>query len=389
MVLDIVAFGIVIPVLPKLIESFVAGDTAVAARYFGLFGTVWALMQFICSPILGSLSDRFGRRRVLLISITGLGLDYLFMAVAPTLGWLLVGRIISGMTAAGFATAQAYIADVTPVERRAAAFGLVGAAFGLGFIVGPALGGILGATDPRLPFWVAGAISLVNALYGFFVLPDSLAPEHRRPFSWQRANPVGALRFLGSHPQLGSLAASGFLYALSHTVFPSVFVLWAGYVLGWDARQVGFALAVVGVFSVTVQGGLIRPTVKRIGQRRTLYIGALAGALGFATYGVAGSVAVFWLGAVLYAPAGFFNPSLQGLLTKRVGAHEQGQLQGATSSLMGIAGLIGPALFTQSFAWAIRDGVAWHVPGLPFLLAAALFALGGFIAWRATRHDPD
>lgn len=387
MVLDIIAFGIVIPVLPTLIESFVSGDTGRAAEYFGLFGTVWALMQFVCSPLLGSLSDRFGRRPVLLLSITGLGLDYIFMALAPSLGWLFVGRVVSGMTAAGFATATAYIADVTTPENRAGAYGMVGAAFGFGFIIGPALGGILGATDPRLPFWVAGALALLNALYGWFVLPESLPPERRAPFEWSKANPIGSLRFLRAHGELLSLASVSFLYNLGHQVFPSVFVLWAGLVLQWNPKQVGMALAAVGLFSVIVQGGLVRPLVRRIGQRRTLMVGGVFGTLGFALYGIAGTVPVFWAAAVLYAPAGVFNPTLLGLLSKRVGPSEQGKLQGANASLAGIGGMLGPGLFALTFAWAIRPAAALHLPGLPFLIASALFGLSAVIGWRATRGD--
>ncbi len=387
MVLDIIAFGIVIPVLPKLIESFVSGDTGRAAEYFGLFGTVWALMQFICSPILGSLSDRFGRRPVLLLSITGLGLDYIFMALAPSLGWLFVGRVISGMTAAGFATATAYIADVTTPENRAGAYGMVGAAFGFGFVIGPALGGILGATDPRLPFWVAGGLALVNALYGYFVLPESLPPERRAPFEWSKANPIGSLRFLRAHGELFSLASVSFLYNLGHQVFPSVFVLWAGLVLQWDPKQVGMALAAVGVFSVIVQGGLVRPLVRKIGQRRTLMVGGFFGTLGFALYGLAGTVPMFWAAAVAYAPAGVFNPTLLGLLTKRVGPSEQGKLQGANASLAGIGGMLGPGLFAFTFSWAIRSDATVHLPGLPFFVASALFGLAAIVGWRATRND--
>jgi MFS transporter, DHA1 family, tetracycline resistance protein len=387
MVLDIIAFGIVIPVLPKLIESFVSGDTGRAAEYFGLFGTVWALMQFVFSPLLGALSDRFGRRPVLLMSITGLGLDYIFMALAPSLGWLFIGRMISGMTAAGFATATAYIADVTTPEKRAGAYGMVGAAFGFGFIIGPALGGILGATDPRLPFWVAGGLALVNALYGFFVLPESLPLDKRAPFEWSKANPIGSLNFLRSHGELFSLASVSFMYNLGHQVFPSVFVLWAGYVLKWDPKQVGMALAAVGVFSVIVQGGLVRPLVKRIGQRRTLMVGGFFGTLGFAMYGFAGTVPMFWIAAVAYAPAGVFNPTLLGLLTKRVGPSEQGKLQGANASLAGIGGMLGPGLFAVSFSWAIRPEATAHMPGLPFFLASALFGLAALIGWRATRND--
>lgn len=388
LVLDIVAFGIVIPVLPQLIKGFLGGDTARAAAWYGIFGTTWAAMQFLCSPLLGALSDRFGRRPVLLLSILGLGLDYILMAVAPSLAWLFVGRVLSGMTAAGFATATAYIADVTPPEKRAGAFGLVGAAWGFGFIVGPAVGGLLGATDPRLPFWVAGGLALVNALYGFFVLPESLPPEKRATFRFARANPIGSLHLLRSYPELLGLATTSFLYSLGHTVFPSVFVLWAGYVLHWGAREVGFALAMVGVANVLVQGGLVRPFVKRLGERRALAIGATFGTLGFFLYGIAGTVPVFWLGAACYAPAGFFNPSLMGLISQRVGPSEQGRVQGANSSLMGIAGMIGPGLFTAAFAWAIRDGERWHLPGLPFLIAAALFATAGLLAMRTTRGAP-
>lgn len=375
--------------LPKLIESFVDFDAARAARWVGLFGSIWALMQFCCAPLLGALSDRFGRRPVLLLSISGLGLDYVFMALAPTLGWLFVGRIISGMTAAGFATAAAYIADVTEPERRAAAFGLVGAAWGFGFVVGPALGGILGAADPRLPFWVAGALALVNAAYGFFVLPESLPPEKRAAFDLKRANPLGSLRFLQANRQLFGLAGTSFLYNLGHTVFPSVFVIWASYRYGWDAKAVGLSLAVVGIANILVQGGLVRPLVRRVGARRAMAIGATAGTLGFALYGIAAAVPLFWLAIFVYAPAGVFNPSLMGAMSKRVGPSEQGRLQGATSSLMGVAGMLGPGLFTLSFAWAIRPGGIVHLPGLPFLIAAALFAAAGLLAMRSTTPESD
>ncbi len=385
LILDIVAFGIVIPVLPQLIKGFVGGDTQQAAHWYGIFGTTWAAMQFLCSPLLGALSDRFGRRPVLLLSIAGLGLDYLLMALAPSLTWLFIGRVLSGMTAAGFATATAYIADVTPPERRAASFGLVGAAWGFGFIIGPALGGILGASNPRLPFFVAGGIALLNALYGLFVLPESLPQERRAPFRWSRANPIGSLALLRAHRELLGLVSASLFYAIGHTVFSSVFVLWAGYTLAWDARRVGYALAMVGVLNVLVQGGIVRPLVQRLGERRAIAIGATAGAAGFFLYGIASNELAFWLGALVYCPAGLFNPSLLGLISRRVGPSEQGQVQGANSSLTGIAGMIGPALFTASFSFAITPGGAVHLPGLPFLLAAALFGAAGIIAWRASR----
>jgi len=230
--LDMLALGMIIPVLPKLVERFMGGDTARAAEIFGAFTTVWALMQFLFSPLLGALSDRYGRRPVILLSNLGLGLDYIVMALAPTLMWLFVGRVISGITAASISTAQAYIADVTPPDRRAASYGLLGGAFGLGFILGPALGGLLGAIEPRLPFWAAAAFSLANAAYGLFVLPESLALDHRSGFSWRRANPVGSLLLLRSHPELSGLASANFFANLAHVVLPTVFVLYAGYRYG-------------------------------------------------------------------------------------------------------------------------------------------------------------
>jgi DHA1 family tetracycline resistance protein-like MFS transporter len=383
-VLDMLALGMIVPVLPKLVVTFEAGDTARAAEIFGLFGTVWALMQFIFSPVLGSLSDRFGRRPVILLSNLGLGLDYVLMWWAPTLGWLFVGRVISGITAATFATAGAYIADVTPAERRAGAFGMLGAAFGVGFVLGPALGGILGKIDPRLPFGVAACFSLLNACYGFFILPESLPTSRRAPFSWQRANPVGALQLLRSHPVLVGLAAANFLGFIAHEVLPSTFVLYTGYRYGWDERTMGLFLAGVGICGMIVSGGLVQPVVNRFGERQVLLAGLVLGALGFFTYGVASSGALLYLGVPLQALWGLSAPAAQGIMTRWVEPTAQGQLQGASSSLRGIAGLIGPGLFTQTFARAIATPDEWHVPGAPFLLAASLLASAFVIAFRVT-----
>jgi DHA1 family tetracycline resistance protein-like MFS transporter len=383
-VLDMLALGIVVPVLPKLVVSFEAGDTARAARIYGVFGTAWALMQFAFSPILGALSDRFGRRPVLLLSTIGLGLDYLMMAWAPSLGWLFVGRVISGITAATFATAGAYVADVTPPERRAGAFGMLGAAFGVGFVLGPAVGGVLGHVGPRLPFWMAGSLSLVNASYGFFVLPESLPPARRAAFSWRRANPLGALRLLRSHAEVFGLAAANFLGYVAHEVLPTTFVLYASYRYAWDERTMGLFLAGVGICGMIVSGGLVQPIVERFGERRTLLAGLCCGAAGFATYGVAPTGALLALGVPLQALWGLAAPASQGLMTRRVDPTAQGQLQGANSSLRGIAGLIGPTLFTQTFAGFIGADAGWHLPGAPFLLAAALVAGGLGVAWRVT-----
>jgi DHA1 family tetracycline resistance protein-like MFS transporter len=385
---DVLALGVIIPVLPKLIEGFVGGDTPKAAHLYGLFGTVWALMQFLFSPLVGMLSDRYGRRPVVLLSCLGLGLDYFAMALAPTLAWLFVGRVVSGITAASIGAAGAYIADVTPPEKRAAKFGMLGAAWGLGFVIGPALGGILGEQSPRLPFWVAGSLSLLNAAYGLFVLPESLPPERRSAFSWKKANPVGALDLLRSYPRLLGLAVVFMLYQLAHQVLPSVFVLYAGHRYGWKARDVGWCLAAVGVCGVIVQGGLVRPIVARIGERRSMLAGLVFGVAGFTIYALAATGRGIWIGIPVFAFMGLFGPAAMGLMTRAVDPTHQGRLQGANSCLGGISGLIGPGLFTSTFALSIRPGLGWNLPGAPFFLAAALLGLAMLLTWAITRPRP-
>jgi MFS transporter, DHA1 family, tetracycline resistance protein len=383
--LDMLALGIVIPVLPRLIERFMDNDTARAAEVYGVFGTVWALMQFFAMPVLGALSDRFGRRPVILLSCLGLGLDYVLMALAPSVAWLFVGRVISGIAASNISTAFAYVADVTPPKQRAGAFGLVGVAFGIGFVLGPALGGMLGVVDPRMPFWVAAALSLANALYGWFVLPESLPRERRSPFQWRKANPVGALALLRAQPRLFGLAAINLLSQLAHVVLPSVTVLYAGYRYGWDEAHVGFMLAGVGVCSMIVQGGLVRPAVARLGERAALLTGLACGAAGFAIYGFAPTGTLFLVGVPIMSLWGLTGPSVQALMTRRVSESEQGRLQGANASMQAIAGLIGPGLFTQIFAMFIGPRASWHLPGAPFLLAALLLLAAMLVGWRATR----
>ncbi len=384
-VLDMLALGMVIPVLPKLVVTFAGGDTAHGAEIFGWFGTAWALMQFIFSPVLGALSDRFGRRRVILISNFGLGLDYILMALAPNLIWLFIGRIISGITAASISTSYAYIADVTPAEKRAGAFGFMGAAFGLGFIIGPGLGGVLGSIDPHLPFWVAAGLSLANALYGLFVLPESLPPEKRSAFSWRSANPLGAFKFLRGHGELFGLASVGFLSNLAHIVLNSTFVLYAAYRYQWTERDIGLALALVGVCGMIVQGGLVRPVVKRLGARQTLFIGLVAGFAGFVVAGIAPTGWAFICGIPLLSLWGLTGPAVQSLMTQRVSASEQGRLQGANSSLTGVAQMIGPGLFTYTFALFIGPKQPIHLPGAPFLLAGALLVLAIGLAIRSAQ----
>ena len=387
--LDMLSFGIIIPVLPKLVEEFFSGHTAQAAELYGLMGTAWALAQFFCSPIQGALSDRFGRRPVVLLSNFGLGLDYIVMALAPNVAWLVAGRVISGMASSSFSTAGAYIADVTPPEQRAAAFGKIGMVFGLGFIFGPALGGWLGAIDPRLPFWGAAALSLMNACYGYFVLPESLPPDKRMPFTWARANPVGSLRLLRSHHELFGLATVAFLGYLAHAVLPSVSVLYMGYRYGWGTASVGLMMAGVGLSATIVQGGLIHPITNRFGERKTVLIGLLCGALGFFVYGIASEGWMFCLGIPVMAFWGLAGPATQALLTRRVSSMEQGQLQGAMASINGMTGMIGPILFTQTFAYFIRadfpSSTSLQLPGAPFILASALLLSAAVIAWRTTK----
>jgi DHA1 family tetracycline resistance protein-like MFS transporter len=380
--LDMMALGVIIPVLPKLIESFVDNDTASAARIFGLFGTAWALMQFLFSPVLGGLSDRFGRRPVVLLSNFGLSADYVLMALAPSLVWLFVGRLISGITSASISTAFAYIADTTEPEKRAAYFGKIGVAFGAGFILGPALGGLLGDYSARLPFWVAAGLSLLNGLYGLFILPESLPPDRRAPFRWKSANPVGMVHLLRSSRILAGLQISNFFSQLAHVVLPSTFVLYATYRYGWDVGMVGLTLAIVGVCSMVVQGTAIGPIVKRLGERNALLLGLAFGSVGFLIYGAAPTGLLFCVGIPVMSLWGVSGAATQALMTQRVAPDQQGQLQGATSSVQSISQMLGPFLFTLIFAFFIGDRAPFKLPGAPFLLAAGLIALALVIAAR-------
>jgi DHA1 family tetracycline resistance protein-like MFS transporter len=384
-VIDVLGFGLIIPVLPKLVQQLMGGDVVEGASMFGAFGTIWALMQFIFSPLLGAVSDHFGRRPVILISCFGLGFDYIVMALAPNIGWLLFGRAVSGICASSFTTAGAYIADVAPPEERAAAFGMIGAAFGVGFVLGPALGGLLGNIDPHLPFWGAAVLALVSATYGLFVLPESLPKAKRDAFSWKKANPVGSLELLRSHPALLGLASVNLLFQLAHCVLPSMFVLYTTYRYGWDTRTVGLSLMAVGVFSIIVQGSLVQPAVRLFGERGSLYTGLLFGIAGFAGFALAPTSLWMYAALPVFALMGLFGPGLQSLMSQRVAANEQGKLQGANGSIISIAGLIGPGLFTLSFAHFIAKGRAWTLPGAPFFIASVLLLLALLLAMQSTR----
>jgi DHA1 family tetracycline resistance protein-like MFS transporter len=340
-------------------------------------------MQFVFAPVTGALSDRFGRRPVVLLSNFGLGCDYILMALAPTLNWLFLGRVISGITAASFPTANAYIADVTPEEQRAAKFGMLGAAFGLGFIVGPALGGVLGGMGLRYPFWAAAGLSLANAAYGFFILPESLAKERRAAFSLRKANPLGSLKLLRSHPELFGLAAAMFLYYNAHEALPSMFVIYTTYRYHWSTQLTGWALAGVGVGSTIVSAALISLAIKHLGVIRTLFTGMLCGVAGFAFFAAATNTVIFMVGIPFLSLWGLASPAMQALMTKRVGPSEQGQLQGALMSLFGVAGMIGPLVFTEIFAVAILPGRG--LPGAPYWVAAGLLFGSLMLAWNVTR----
>ena len=383
--IDMLAFGMIIPVLPLLVQNFAGGSAARGAEIYGAFGTAWALMQLIFSPVQGSLSDHFGRRAVILISCTGLGLDFILMALAPNIWWLLLGRVISGICAASFSTAGAYISDVTPPEKRAASFGLIGAAFGIGFVLGPALGGLLGAISPRAPFWASAFLALANVCWGLFVLPESLSKDKRVPFHWRNANPLGALKLLRSHPMLAGLSRSFFLVSLAHVVLPSTAVLYMYYRFGWDTRAVGFLLAGVGISSLLVQGLLVKPAVKLLKERGAIVVGLTFGAAGFAIYGLAPTGLVLWIGVPVMALWGIATPSLQAIMTRLVDPTEQGRLQGSLASLQGMASLIGPTLFTQIFAASISTRGDWLLPGAAFLASALLVLLAMVLAWRTTQ----
>jgi DHA1 family tetracycline resistance protein-like MFS transporter len=382
-----VTIGLMVPIMPALLKQFTAGDTASATDWNALFVTAGGAMTLFSGPVLGLFSDRFGRRPVLLISLFGQTIDFLFMAFAPSLIWLLVGRLISGATSAAFSTANAYVADVAKAEDRAKAFGWLGSAFGFGFMAGPALGGLLGQHSLRLPFLVAAGLTLANAVYGALVLPESLPPERRtKSFHWARANPLGSLRLLRSHPDLVSLASIQFLFQLANMVWPSVFVLYTSYRYGWTPVVTGFYMMAGSTLGVLVQSFLVGPVVRRIGERGALVVGAAAQTFAFAWYGLAPTGYWYALGMPISCLQGLLVPGLQGIMTSRVRPSEQGQLQGANQSLAGLASVIGPAVFGPTFAWAVRHPDL-HVPGLALEFAALAMAVCTVLGIQAHQRN--
>jgi len=387
-VLDILGIGLIIPILPRLVKSFEGGDATAASHVVGSLMALYSLMQFVCAPVLGSLSDRFGRRPIILTSLLGSGLDYFLLAFAPNLGWFFLGRIISGVTGANITAATAYIADVSPPEKRAANFGLIGAAFGLGFIVGPVMGGWLGDFGLRVPFMVAGGLTLLNWLYGLLVLPESLGRENRRSFSWARSNPVGSLLDLRRHPVALGLAGTYFLINVAHQSLPGTWVLYTDYRFHWTAAQTGFSLTVVGIMAAIVQGGLTRIVVQRIGERKAAILGLIIGTIAFAVYGLATKGWMIYAMIIAGSIGGVMGPSIQGLISRSVGASEQGGVQGSLTSLASIAGIIGPPIATGLFGYFISSKAPVYLPGAAFFFSSALVFVAMLLALRSFRKLP-
>ena len=384
--LDILAMGLIIPVLPKLILDFLGGQMTDAAKWSARFAVVFALMQFFFSPLLGVLSDKFGRRPVILLSNLGLGLDYIVMALSPSISWLFLGRIISGITTSSIPTAMAYIADVTPKEKRAGAFGMIGVAFGIGFTFGPGLGGLLGNFNPRLAFWVAAGLSLTNWLWGYFFVPESLPREQRKEFALRRANPVGSLALLRSHHELWRLTTIQFLAYVAHNVF-SVWALYGIYRYSWSQGMIGVSLMIVGIVTAIISGGLTGRMVKRFGEKHTLYIGQFFGASGMLAAGLAKTGGWLLASIPIISLWNISMPAAQSMMTHRVSEREQGELQGALQSMRSITFIIGPWLFLRIFGWFIDPKNRVHLPGAPFFLASALLFTAMLMATRVEQPD--
>lgn len=383
--IDCIGFGIIIPIMPNLIKDLTGGDLSEASRYGGLLLVAYSVMQFISSPVLGSLSDRFGRRPILLISLFGLGADYLFLAFAPTITWLFVGRIFAGICGASITTASAYIADVSEPEKRAQNFGLIGAAFGLGFIIGPVIGGLFAQYGIRIPFMIAAGLSLINWLYGFFILPESLKIENRRNFDWKRANPIGALKQIRKYPSLLGLLGSLLILYLAAQATQSIWSYYTIEKFSWDAAWVGYSLGFVGITVAIVQGGLIRIIIPKIGNKRSIQVGLILYALGFIAFSMANEGWMMFAFMIPYALAGITGPAIQGIISKQIPANEQGELQGIMTGLMSLASIFGPLLMTNLFFYFTAKTAPIYFPGAPFMMAAVLTCIAILICNRSLR----
>ncbi|MEP6711067.1 MAG: TCR/Tet family MFS transporter [Ferruginibacter sp.] len=383
LMIDVTGLGLIIPVLPKLIEQLIHGNISEASKYGGWLTGTYAIMQFLCAPIIGGLSDKFGRRPVLLLSLFGFGLDYLFLSFAPSIGWLFAGRAIAGIMGASFTTATAYIADISTNENRAQNFGMIGAAFGLGFIIGPVIGGLLGSFGPRIPFMAAAGLSFINCLYGYFVLPESLPKENRRPFNWKTTVPGLSLLKLKKYPALGGLIiAFTLIYIASHAV-QSNWSFFAIEKFGWNTKMIGLSLGAVGLLIAAVQGGLIRVVNPLLGNERSVYTGLLLYAVGLLLFAFASQSWMMFVFLIPYCLGGISGPALQSIISVSVPANEQGELQGALASLISLTSMVGPPLMTGLFAYYTKPGGAVHFSGAAFLLGAILMLISAGIAYRA------
>jgi len=390
--IDMLGMGLVIPILPRLVQTLLGEGIGEASFVFGLLVAVYALMQFFCAPVLGALSDRFGRRPVILLALAGLGLDYVLLSFAPNIWWLVVGRIAAGVFGATMTPAGAYIADVSPPDKRAANFGLIGIAFGLGFIAGPALGGLLGETNLRLPFMVCAGLTGVNFLFGLLVMPESLKRENRRALDWTQMNPVGALRAVWRYRGVAAMVPVFVAAQLAQQGLQSVWVPYTTYRYNWSVGQVGASLAVVGLLFAFSQGALVRPIVSRFGEMKTLIISLVVASAGMLLFGLASQGWMMYLVTGLYcAGLGLLNPSVQGLMSRAVPANEQGLLQGAMTSVMTGAAIVGPLIANGSFAVFVGPSAPVLLPGAPFFLGSLLCLVALGFAWRGTRrfaHEP-
>ncbi|HLV47058.1 MAG TPA: TCR/Tet family MFS transporter [Flavobacterium sp.] len=383
LLIDITGWGIIIPVVPKLIEELIHSDVSEAAKYGGWLSFAYAFTQFIFSPLVGNLSDKYGRRPVILTSLLGFSIDYIFLAISPTIWWLFIGRIIAGITGASVTTASAYIADVSTDKDRAKNFGMIGAAFGLGFIIGPVLGGILGHYGSRVPFYAAAGLCLLNFLYGLFILPESLTKENRRSFDWKRANPVGSFKFLKKHPEISALTTALILIYIAGHAVQSNWSFFTMYQFSWTERMVGISLGVVGLLVGLVQGVLIRWINPKIGDKKSIYYGLLLYAFGMLLYAFASEGWMMLVFTIPYCLGGICGPALQSVITKSVKANEQGELQGALTSLMSATSIIGPPLMTNLFYYFTHEDAPFQFAGAPFLLACILMLISFFIIYSA------
>lgn len=384
LLIDVTGLGLIIPVMPKLIEDLLqTSDISKASQYGGWLTFAYAFVQFLFAPVLGNLSDKYGRRPVLLLSLLGFGIDYLFLSFAPSIGWLFVGRIIAGVTGASFTTASAYIADISTPENRAQNFGMIGAAFGLGFILGPMIGGLLGELGTRVPFFVAAGLALLNCAYGYFVLPESLSKENRRSFEWRRANPVGSLLQLKKYPAVAGLIISMILiYIAGHAVQSN----WSFFNIerfGWSPKMIGISLGIVGLLVGGVQGGLVRVINPRIGNEKSVYVGLGLYALGLFLFAFATEGWMMFVFLVPYCLGGIAGPALQSIITGHVPPNEQGELQGALTSLMSATSIIGPPLMTNLFAYFTHKEAPVYFPGAAFFLGALLMIASTYYAYKA------